>query len=55
MNYIKAKLNECFGWFGDNRIKPEDIIDPRVLITMKEINYEVNKLIENLKKLRDEL
>lgn len=55
MNYLKHKLNKLFGWFKDNRIKSSDIIDPSVIKAIKEINYELPKLIENLKKLKDEL
>ena len=55
MNYIKRKLNKWFGWFENKRIKPEDIIDPNLYDTLRQINYEVEKLYENLNKLRDEL
>ena len=55
MNYIKRKLNKWFGWFKSEKIKPEDIFDPNLYGTLKQINYEVEKLCENLNILRDEL
>ena len=39
----------------DNRIKTNDLIHPDTLKAIKEINEELPKLIENLKKLKDEL
>lgn len=55
MNYLKRKLNKWFGWFNDNRLKVDDIIDPSVFKAIKELDEHLPKVIDNLNKLRNEL
>lgn len=56
MNLLKRKLNDWFGWFKpDNRVKPSDIIDPSTIKVIKELDMLLPRVIENLKKLKDEL